>query len=138
MFDNIGEKIKTLAVVTTWVGIIASIVGGFVMLVQGTFEGLLVMVFGSLGAWIGSFVLYGFGQLITNTDVIAASAKGNEGSASKASAPADAPVAAAPAAPAQPWCCANCSFTNHPRVGTCQRCGVTKEWSDGQQNPDRT
>lgn len=138
MFDNIGEKIKSLAVVTTWIGIISSIIGGLFMLINGSVGGIFVMIFGSLGAWIGSFVLYGFGQLITNTDIIAAASQGTQPSPSAQPIPAVPHTPVAPVMPTDPWVCAQCGFTNHPRVGTCQSCGVTKKWSDAQQPLDRT
>ena len=34
MFDNIGGKIKAVAKVICWIGIITSIIIGFIMLVQ--------------------------------------------------------------------------------------------------------
>lgn len=70
MFDNIGGKIKGLAKVVTWVGIIASVVSGVSMFASDSdlaLPGILVIVFGSLGSWIGSFLLYGFGELIEQT-----------------------------------------------------------------------
>lgn len=67
MFDNIGSKIKTVAKVVCWIGIIASVIVGFIMLVQDedtALAGILTMIFGSLGSWVGSFITYGFGQLL--------------------------------------------------------------------------
>ncbi len=71
MFSNIGSKIKKLAEITTWIGIISFVVGGFcLMMIDEAFmlTGILVAIFGSLASWVSSFVLYGFGQLIENTD----------------------------------------------------------------------
>jgi hypothetical protein len=34
------------------------------------FAGILIMVLGSLGSWIGSFMTYGFGQLVENSDIL--------------------------------------------------------------------
>lgn len=73
MFDNIGGKIKSVAKAICWIGIIASIIIGFVMLVQDddtALAGVLILVLGSLGSWIGSFVTYGFGQLVENSDIL--------------------------------------------------------------------
>lgn len=73
MFDNIGGKIKTLAKVICWLGIIASVIIGFVLMVQDedtAFVGILIMILGSLGSWISSFMTYGFGQLIENSDIL--------------------------------------------------------------------
>ena len=71
MFENIGRKIMTLAEIVTWLGIIGFILYGLVIMAQDEdliIVGFLVMGLGSLGSWIGSFLLYGFGQLIENTE----------------------------------------------------------------------
>ena len=78
MFTNIGGKIKGLAVFLCWAGIIVSILVGFIQLAKGSslgkyggtmvVSGLLTAVIGSLLSWIGSFLLYGFGQLVENSD----------------------------------------------------------------------
>ena len=70
MFSNIGGKIKTLATVVTWFGLIASFLVGICMLFVETISGFIIMIVGGLLSWIGSFTLYGFGQLIENTDII--------------------------------------------------------------------
>lgn len=73
MFDNVGSKIKTVAKVVCWIGIIASVIVGFIMLVQDedtALAGILTMIFGSLGSWVGSFITYGFGQLVENSDIL--------------------------------------------------------------------
>lgn len=78
MFDNIGGKIKSLAQVICWIGIISSIISGFVMIATNEyliFLGLVIMVIGSLISWVFSFTLYGFGQLIDNTDKLVHSKK---------------------------------------------------------------
>lgn len=81
MFDNIGSKIKGLAKVLCWVGIIASIICGIMMFVaaaeaswqyESTYItlGIVIIVVGPLGSWVGSFVLYGFGELINHANSI--------------------------------------------------------------------
>lgn len=84
MFDNIGGKIKTVAKTIAWLGIIGSIIVGFSMIAEAndsyyyyyhpsateTWSGWLVMIVGSLSSWVSSLTLYGFGQLIENTDTI--------------------------------------------------------------------
>ncbi len=75
MFDNIGKKIKTYTEVITCIGIFTSIISGLVIWVKsGTFEafflGLAVAATGSLFYWIASFFLYGFGQLVENSDIL--------------------------------------------------------------------
>ena len=69
MFSNVGGKIKGLAQVITWIGIVASVIGGIVLMSNvGFITGLLTAVVGSLFSWIGSLALYGFGQLVENSD----------------------------------------------------------------------
>ena len=73
MFDNIGSKIKTLAKVVCWIGIIGSIIAGIAMIATmgsvGVLPGLLTIVLGALLSWVGSFVLYGFGEMVENSDI---------------------------------------------------------------------
>ena len=75
MFNNIGRKIKTLAKVITGIGITASIIYGAVVVRLSNspifiIQGLLTMIVGSLISWLSSVTLYGFGQLIENTDIL--------------------------------------------------------------------
>ena len=76
MYSNIGNKIKILAVVMCILGMI----GSFIMSIQffrfaeyeGTYAlaGILVIVIGCLLSWASSFLLYGIGQLIQNSDML--------------------------------------------------------------------
>jgi len=73
MFDNIGGKIKSLAQVVCWIGIITSVIYGIVLM--GTdddliFFGFIVMVVGTLLSWVSSFTLFGFGEIIEDTKLI--------------------------------------------------------------------
>ena len=83
MWNNIGGKIKGLAKVVCWIGIIGSIIGGIVMIIAGAsmssrynsdakviyiLSGFGMMVLGSLFSWIGRWLTYGLGQLIQNSD----------------------------------------------------------------------
>lgn len=74
-FENIGSKIKTLAVVLTVVGIVASVIFGFFILSANAGYGLLIMIVGSLISWVSSFFTYGFGELIEKTTEIARNTK---------------------------------------------------------------
>lgn len=79
MFKNIGKKIKILAIVIFACGIIGSVFGGCSDMVAGISEsnaddaisGLAVVFFGPILTWISSILIYGFGQLIDNSDKIA-------------------------------------------------------------------
>ena len=76
MFNNIGGKIKAVAACFTWIGFIASILGGaYIILESELLLGLLVMLIGCFASWLSSLTLYGFGQLIENTDKLVARQK---------------------------------------------------------------
>ncbi|MBR3934300.1 MAG: hypothetical protein IKJ68_10400 [Clostridia bacterium] len=75
MFDNIGGKIKILAQVLCWLGVIASVICGFSIMVDSDDVGFLIVVIGPLVSWVSSFFLYGFGQLIENTDILVLNSK---------------------------------------------------------------
>ena len=68
MFNNIGGKIKKLAVILTVIEMTASIIAGFVLAEDTEGISLAIAVAVCLIAWISSFVLYGYGQLIYNSD----------------------------------------------------------------------
>ena len=75
MFDNIGEKIKSLATIITIIGIVISIIVSICLFVEkAVLIGLVVLFCGCLFSWLGMFLLYGFGELIIQTTNIA---KGN-------------------------------------------------------------
>ena len=73
MFDNVGSKIKALASFFCWGGIIASVIGGIIVITLEdlVWAGLAVIIIGSLLSWVSSFVLYGFGELVVNSAIIA-------------------------------------------------------------------
>lgn len=72
MFDNVGGKIKVVAQFVTFIGIAASIVLFFIMTSSGEAAiialGFVVLIFGSVSSWLSSLVLYGFGELVDNSD----------------------------------------------------------------------
>lgn len=102
MFDNIGSKLKTVAQVATWLGIIGSVVTGLTMLDGMIGLGILTIIVGSLVSWLGSMALYGLGQLIENTDKLVAQKNASASSPSSAPAPAKSPTAYTPAPPTTP------------------------------------
>ena len=74
------------AKVLCWIGIIASVIAGAIMIAGGVsmgssrygyssagataVGGVLTIIIGCLFSWIGSFFMYGFGRLIENTEVL--------------------------------------------------------------------
>ncbi len=72
-YDNIGGKIKSWAIWIFIVEAIAAIIGGVTLIGNDDIlYGFLTIVFGPIAAWVSSWLLYGFGQLIENSDIIAA------------------------------------------------------------------
>lgn len=70
MYHNIGKKIKGMAWVALLIVAVPSLVAGIVLMINGGFFipiGLLVMFVGPVIAWISSWLLYGFGELIDKT-----------------------------------------------------------------------
>ncbi len=82
MFSNIGSKIQKLAKFVCWAGIILCIIAGIGYMIagdeangiypgiSGTVIGIIVMAFGSIGSWLSSLCLYGFGTLIVKAESI--------------------------------------------------------------------
>ena len=69
MYDNIGGKIKQWAKVVCIAEAIVAVIGAIVMMAtaeDGTMIGMgfLVLILGPLAAWVSSWLLYGFGEII--------------------------------------------------------------------------
>ena len=83
MFTNIAGKIKLTAKIACWVSMVASFIGGIILLIYSIVEaedeliivGLIVPLVAPFLCWIGSFVMYGFGELIEKTAEIAENTK---------------------------------------------------------------
>ena len=70
LYGNIGRKIKLLAFVSFIVEAIGGIVVGFVMMGNASFPvGLLIVIVSPIVAFIASWLLYGLGQLIENSEL---------------------------------------------------------------------
>lgn len=85
MFTNIGKKIKLTAKIVCWVTMLASFIGGIALLIYSCVEGedelivvgLIVPLVAPFLCWIGSFMMYGFGELIDKATEIAENTKKN-------------------------------------------------------------
>jgi hypothetical protein len=70
MYNNIGRKIKTLAkVICICIAVVWIIIGFSLILNRYSspfvrLMGLLIILIGPLFAWVNSFLLYGYGELI--------------------------------------------------------------------------
>lgn len=83
MFNNIGRKIKVLAKISCWLGMLGSVVVAIALFAASSnayrseeqttmiIAGIIVLIGGNLASWIGSFKLYGYGELIEQTTKIA-------------------------------------------------------------------
>lgn len=93
MYNRIGKKIKGLAIFFCILGIIGSVLSGIYVMLSGSTiagflpsdllanisnatnaiaiaAGVIIMVLGSLLSWIGTWLLYGYGELIDKvTDI---------------------------------------------------------------------
>ena len=71
MFDNIDQKIKTLAKVITILGCaLAILIGINLIAYKNLSTAIAVIAGGCLLSWVGSFVLYGFGEIISKLNAI--------------------------------------------------------------------
>lgn len=67
MYENIGKKLKGLAIAVFIIMLILSIVGGAIIIIVDddlVAVGIVVMLVMPLVAWISSWFLYGFGELV--------------------------------------------------------------------------
>lgn len=84
MFKNVGMSIKVLAKMQMFLGMAISALCGVIiaavivanapnvgLVVAGIFAGIIVSILGAFISWCGSLLVYGFGQLVNNSDIIA-------------------------------------------------------------------
>ena len=84
MYNNVGKTIKVVAVIFCWLGIIGCTIFSLISILNlytGSFvpqemrialmkKYIVNLVLGILASWLGSLVLYGFGELIYKVDSI--------------------------------------------------------------------
>ena len=63
MFDNIGKKLKGLAIFCTVVGIISALITGFNLGQGNILLGILTAIGGIIVSWLSSLMLYGVGEV---------------------------------------------------------------------------
>lgn len=80
MYENIGGKIKMMAKITAIVLAAAAVIAGIAVLIvtegDGALIALPIMIIGPFFAWISSFILYGFGELIDKVSEIERNTRG--------------------------------------------------------------
>ena len=72
LFENVGGKLQKLAIFTTVIGMIGSVIAGFPYFEISPITGILIILVGCLCSWLGSLAMYGLGQAVENTDRILA------------------------------------------------------------------
>ena len=72
MFNNIGKKVKIMAQVICFIGIVAWIIVGisYCLHWRAFFTGILVAILGSFLSWLSSLALYAIGHIAENTEAI--------------------------------------------------------------------
>ena len=81
IFSRAGKKIQVFAKILFWLGIIASIIVGVLMIINGNnlnkiytdgsymvLGGFCVIVGGSFVSWFCSLLLYGFGTIVDKNE----------------------------------------------------------------------
>lgn len=70
LYENIGGKIKGLAKFIFVIEAIGAIIAGTLFMFNNpnlTFVGFLILALGTIAAWVSSWVLYAFGELVEKT-----------------------------------------------------------------------
>lgn len=81
MYNNIGGKIKGLAKAISIVEAIAAVTTGIALMASDDdmiLVGLVVMLLGPLVAWVSSWLIYGFGELVDKACDIERNTRGGE------------------------------------------------------------
>ena len=82
MYSNVGRKMKGLATALCWIGVIASVISGIVMIsaIKSSFSkygdsfvivGLIYTAIGCLASWLAYLFLYAIGELVDSSGKIA-------------------------------------------------------------------
>ncbi len=124
MYENSGEKLKSVVSTITAIGMVCFILLGLVLCfagAAGVLLGLIVAVVGCLFCWLSNLVLATFAQIAIDVHKLA------EGTAAE-----EPEVEASVVSSDTGWVCAGCGMKNSWRVYSCQSCGVTKAWSENQ------
>ena len=134
MFENLGSKLKKLAVIQMILGIVASVIVGLFYISGGrVFAGLCIVIVGVIVSWLEILVKYAVGQLVDNSEMLLYSVrnqnstqtnKNNIGAA--LARPTDHGTAGTPAqaAACDEWRC-ECGRMNKKYVYTCA-CGKNR------------
>lgn len=140
MFSNIGGKIKKLATAIFTIETILIIVSSFAFLFNEDtiLMGIILLIGGILIAWVSSWLLYGFGELIEKTTEIAHNTQPTHSVAmppvrsnpTQQHTITDTNVPVADTKPVQTtystWSCPHCGKENLSYTVQCKACGRYK------------
>lgn len=128
MWDNIGNKLQRLAKVICWLGIIGFAIFAIILWTQNSsyrptiLLGILYLVLGCLGSWIGSWVLYGLGlvvEYVENGGTVNAQS-GSSGAGIKTENHSEA------LSGKDYWVCDKCKNRNPVNKIQCRNCGAIR------------
>ena len=130
MFDNIGVKIKRLAFILFIIEAATSILSGLIdIIVFKNMFSLLICIIGPFVAWLSSFLLYGFGELVDNSSKIKSDIEDQKKNQQiiikelkklNGSNPNE-------YTDSKNWTCENCGTLNDKYASFCYICGNKKE-----------
>ena len=130
MFDNIGQKIKKLAMITFIVLSSIFVLDGFIsFMYYKRLVHLLICIIGPFVAWISSFLLYGFGELVDNSSKIKSDTedkKKNQEIIIKELKKLNGDIQIEEKKQKN-WTCENCGTLNDKHASFCYICGNKKE-----------
>lgn len=115
MFNNVGEKIKVIAVLGFVLGIIATIIGAIVAIGTSFLSAIGILIFGFFGSYLSVVVIYAFGELVENSTIIAT----NTGENLRTKAFNHPLVVSDSKYSDEYWKCSVCGKSNHKTAGTC-------------------
>jgi cytochrome b subunit of formate dehydrogenase len=134
LYENIGGKIKNWAKWIFIIEAIGAIITGFVLLFTDEYlilYGLLTLVCGPIVAWVGSWILYAFGELVEDVHAVRkkyypiAEEQANREAEEKAKREAKELAQKK----AQTFSCPKCSNTVNYGDVSCGSCGQQFDWS---------
>ena len=135
MWDNIGRKLQTLAKIVCWLGIIGSVLVAIIIWGQNSryqstiLTGIIYLVLGCLGSWIGSWTMYGLGLVVEKVE--------NGGFEAPSSAPVYTETTTPNPTPSYTdnyWTCPKCKARNPISKIECRECGAILAHCDVEKN----
>ena len=135
MYNNIGDKIKTVAKTVGIVGMVFSLIVGFFICVAlgeliggaGVIIGLAIMVGGSIVSWMSTWLLYSWGDIVDNVQQIneTLTKRDLETKPQSSRLLQSAKSSQKPKAPAK-WTCPKCGEQNKANAQYCINCFTEK------------